>query len=1618
MKRFEKRMLSLLLCAVLLICTLPMGMISAAAEGVDTSSWNVAGVTLRESGDDSTVFEPTDVTADGFTMEYNGSLVYALPLCGSSVMPAENVVNMAITPDSSNDRIISFDYDPWIDAGNQSEYNQYIAIGLYDCSADGEYFSGLSTDDMIKMVAGHAEYRIPAAAGAHAGEYKTVQFRLLNKTGVARLVVKNVKLTTVGGDYADNVTVSAAGKGTGDVVMTTTDDGVQLHAAPADDSAFIAYLDKDTGYVMSSDADYTFSPAPGTEVIALFGPEIAAADANFRIGCTGSGYCYTETLDEALAMVRYFSDKTIILNNDYTLDKDYSIPADVTLVIPERPGADGTCKLYTSDPHIVDQKAVAANTGAYKCLTLDTGVQLEVKGTLYIGGSMYVNSTASHAMTGRYGVLFLKAGSTVNMTGSSKLYAWGYVIGNGQINAASGSKTYEMLQICDWRAGTGTVAALMGGAFPFVQFYVQNIESKIVFAPGAEEIVLGEGDLMGMSVAVSLPFIGSPGSSLFSVQNGSITKYVGLTWDDDDDVYPYQASGDKKLHIDISGSAQVTSFPLVNIFAADQATVQQLITSAFESGGTFADLAPMALAMSVLNTSCLSIPISNMSIKLESESYLSTDQSLSIIPGSEIIIGEGSLFELNASIIAYDADTWYNYYGDSAIHFTGKKGKDLVRLQHSPSYEDTRAESPDGVPSVSSHIVIDGTMVVNDGIQSDIADLMALMQSFGNLNDYITEYMGALQDMLEGGDIDLDYFQAKAASAQFIREQFESITLTGNTVQDFAAVMSTDLMQYYLGMNSYNDNPTLKQKLINAFDFLRSVYAYKSEVFNSVHLWHYTFATSYDIESETSYSDVVSSGTGTVIINSKAKGTTFRLSTDYQPASGTLVGEIIDIDAQPAWLKNGSGAADQYSAPSYDDYEYKKYIYSSNVWTPVADDDPTTTVSWFNNSGDWLGNTAVNAGETPVYPSPVITDSTNNYTFTGWADNPSSYYLKGGFNNWGQSDPFVWIDDNRVAVTKELAQGSYTFKIYYPDDVWFGNNGTITDTTTTTAQDGWDMSTSDGDCTLSATGGTYTFIFNTSNNILIILKDEGSVAFVSKIATYDVSPKSYSVTLYDENNTVIGGQAQDVEAGTTPDVSLVPDVKGTGKNAKLFSHWVSGEDSYGKYELPVTTGNSSYTAVYTSYYDHDTLSLFGTIGDNIYFKKPTGAAGDAAVYYYYTLPETGTTRYRAASMDSSGTFNEATILLPPAELTYDLVVTYRVGDLCVDYIFEGVDYAERLFASDAAAQEGCFYLVGTINGENCWADHLQTKYKMTQNSQNTAEYVLWNVKLYENDQIKGYKYSGSQAAYYPDGSNYTITATGYYNVYVSTTPNNGPGWHETCLLVQEVSADNFDSYNAAFAKQVTSALMNYATKAQNYFNRNIDDPANDHVNGNIYTYDDTATDLMIANEAVLPANANGLDPVKVDLKTDAAAAFRNTYGMNYYGSTYLLNSGTILRHYFRVYNNAKVPESVEFKCGDTTVTANAVWDNDYYVHYDYAWVGNKGIPGAELNDPVTVNFGNGTLYSYSFYCYAQNIFNKTANELIASGVTDVTAFKALIRSIYWYNKEADAYFTQANANNS
>ncbi len=96
--------------------------------------------------------------------------------------------------------------------------------------------------------------------------------------------------------------------------------------------------------------------------------------------------------------------------------------------------------------------------------------------------------------------------------------------------------------------------------------------------------------------------------------------------------------------------------------------------------------------------------------------------------------------------------------------------------------------------------------------------------------------------------------------------------------------------------------------------------------------------------------------------------------------------------------------------------------------------------------------------------------------------------LLGSFNNW-DGEEMESIDGIVYSKTVDLEAGNYLFKVKV-DDTEYGHPGTVKDSTSDVSASGFKLSdTINAKCTLVATGGSYTFSFDTETHKLKVIKD-------------------------------------------------------------------------------------------------------------------------------------------------------------------------------------------------------------------------------------------------------------------------------------------------------------------------------------------------------------------------------------------------------------------------------------------------------------------------------------------------------------------------------------------------
>lgn len=341
--------------------------------------------------------------------------------------------------------------------------------------------------------------------------------------------------------------------------------------------------------------------------------------------------------------------RTIVLISDGVVPAgDYTIPSGVTLLVPY----DNAYITNTSSPTTVTADASPKDPSLYCKLTLEDGVNIEVQD----GGSICVNAkilsgntTAKNVcgrVTGGYGLIDMMSGSSITLSSDAKLYCWGYIIGEGTIEAKSGANVYEPFQLADFRGGTASSNFLSPSSchkvFPYSQYYVQNIEVPITLYAGAEETLFSGFIASSKEINFEPKFVGSGG--LFNITSGQLTKY----YDKNEDRLVCTVEGNLEMNkLEISVGSMGTSISSENY------------------------VLPI--------TNNLTININSGTTKVNAEAAL--------LAGTRTYIAKGATLQLNKTTYIYDRDNWvleqYVFGGSGnqsyfrPLHYSGSGGTSI-----------------------------------------------------------------------------------------------------------------------------------------------------------------------------------------------------------------------------------------------------------------------------------------------------------------------------------------------------------------------------------------------------------------------------------------------------------------------------------------------------------------------------------------------------------------------------------------------------------------------------------------------------------------------------------------------------------------------------------------------------------------------------------------------------------------------------------------------------------------------------------------------------------------------------------------------------------------------------
>lgn len=618
-KKMEKRCLSLLLAVMMLLCALPLGTIAASAS--ERELWLNDEIGLSTDG---SVMPIVDVpgTMGQSSETYDMFAVHTTYEMGGTANAIELYTawsgTVTLTNNTENSALL-FRYAVDLDGGTLS----YTTNGAV---------------------------RVEGPTVILDESNASITFELTSSTTSPGTTI----LTLYDYGYFNDTTYAVSVSS--DITVESGDPSAVSCTSPltlsVNNSAFYAYVDEE-GTVLSTSSTFTLYPTSDMSVRAIYATD---DDDTPVFGYANKAF---DDLNTAIASIAPLGMLALQFNALYpgqdlsinlvllrsgTLKADqYTIPAGVTLLVPfEETNISLTSHAYAAFEYVDAASAMANFAGLmpreYRKLTVPSGAEITVNGAVSVGarsayasGSLIDNTGVPMTIIGGYGWIDMQPDSTMLLKSGSSLYAWGFVTGDGTVEAMEGSNIYELMQVEDFPGVNGIMAYLRGGLFPFNQYYIQNVEATLVIHRGAiEYVTVGLSASSSLNVAVSAPFFGEGGIFELNNDNSILVK----KYDTDE----------QKLKIELEKE---------------------------DPDGEDADFTLGTLSINVIPSLPISsadyvLPINNMDVTVAQDSTLTTSHMVNMLPGSAMVIEDGAKLNLISEVVDGKSYTAQAYFTDTA----------------------------------------------------------------------------------------------------------------------------------------------------------------------------------------------------------------------------------------------------------------------------------------------------------------------------------------------------------------------------------------------------------------------------------------------------------------------------------------------------------------------------------------------------------------------------------------------------------------------------------------------------------------------------------------------------------------------------------------------------------------------------------------------------------------------------------------------------------------------------------------------------------------------------------------------------------------------------------------
>ena len=235
---------------------------------------------------------------------------------------------------------------------------------------------------------------------------------------------------------------------------------------------------------------------------------------------------------------------------------------------------------------------------------------------------------------------------------SSKLYAYGYLKGNGTLNLTNNSSAIDLLDLFDFSGGT-IASDIYTKCLPFTAWTLNNISCNAYYYSGST--------LTGYSHAI-LSYVGEQtGSALIiGTTNSSNALFMPLTISNSNYIVKYASPSVTNKNSDTAALRSITG-------NNQKKGIKQIV----EINGNYKDnTVSVSIQVTISTSTSKSLPISYLSIILKNNSVLNISQSdYLFLPGTSLTVEEGATLNVGADVDiallpwSYFSST-YNFYNN------------------------------------------------------------------------------------------------------------------------------------------------------------------------------------------------------------------------------------------------------------------------------------------------------------------------------------------------------------------------------------------------------------------------------------------------------------------------------------------------------------------------------------------------------------------------------------------------------------------------------------------------------------------------------------------------------------------------------------------------------------------------------------------------------------------------------------------------------------------------------------------------------------------------------------------------------------------------------------------